>query len=335
MLVTAFLYIFNVFRILQSLSEQFGYARNALYQLTAKESTMSALTEKIERLRNEATALAADINLLLRQHDQLEGDTETLLSLKLFRSLDPQFIAAIAQALQVWKSFLFGRIVAIRNEMCPTEWMVGICEGVDMHTSGGSWLMLKARNDELIIIDTSNKGHTVSRTCITEYPCRFGFIVYLNEEGCMNPALSDGIGDTHYRMLAKQNRLFCIAAHLLNAAEQVPSELMERAIADALQARTNLQKLESDLLSLQGILKLYENRPSINPEDARAEQSRKDILRVTKGIEHLRTVYPEIPLLGPEKLDDDPDSDVTLCMVGPDREDIIAMEDENPLPDHL
>ncbi|OGY30997.1 MAG: hypothetical protein A3C02_00600 [Candidatus Andersenbacteria bacterium RIFCSPHIGHO2_02_FULL_45_11] len=274
------------------------------------EKSLLALFQSAQHDAKIAAVSNRELATLLTKHQESSPDvphTEdaVVLAFKLFKSLDPDIINGTETFLRFWNQ-QSDKLVAVPNPILPNQWLVGIYDGVDLAKSDSSSVVLKIKDNQAVVIDTRTPHPSISIENLNDIGTDFGFTVYYAQNNVR--AASDKItAQATYYLLAQKHRLFCIAAYLLNAAEQVPSDLMERAIADALQARTNLQQLESDLISLRGILQLYKNRPSINPQGAREELAYKDIMRVNAGIEHLQTVYPEIPLLGPEQTDDDSD----------------------------
>lgn len=281
--------------------------------ITSEQSLVEMFRLALHDAKTAADSNRELLTLLSKHQQSTPGvvpnvEPAALLAIKLFRSADPDIIRGTGRFLEFWRQNT-GKLVAVPNPIAPHQWLIGIYEGVDLVKSQDSFVVLKLKDNRVVVIDTPAPNASISTEKLDDGGTDFGFTVYFAQNTVQ--AASDKITTQRtYHPLARENRLFCIAAHLLNAAEQVPSDLMERAIADALQASTNLQKLTSDLIFLQAILKVYQNRPSINPQNSRVELAHEDIMRVNAGIERLQKVYPEIPLLGTEPTDDDPDSGV-------------------------
>lgn len=265
----------------------------------------------------------------------LEVDSAAYLAFKLFQRLDTNLISAAAQLVCAWNQKHNGKLVAIPNPIAPTQWFFGICEGINFLESRDSWLTLRMRDNQMVVIDKLGSDYHISlQNLESGSPGRFGFNVFY--DGCVIRTVTNFSTADDYHVLARTHRLFCIAAHLLNAADQVPSDDMQNALKLTLAAKREIHELKQSLRITQQVLKIYrEDSPLLDPNGAIRDMTKRNIFRIENQIKRYETDYPEIPLLGLGEPEEDTDSDVSPCMVGPDRDEIIAMEDQNPLPDHL
>ncbi len=270
------------------------------------------IAEAIKQLHEQSALLTAQKDHLrtaiCRYRGSLEVDLEHLLTFQLFGSLDTHVLHATTEFLKFWNDNI-GKLVAIPHPSAPTQWVVGIFDGINMAKSWDSWISLSIKDDQVVVVDVADSQPPyISFETLGSTALRFGTRVYYDGHNIRTVTNVTTAND--YHVLAQAHRLFCIAAHLLNAVEQVPSDLMREAISKTFAARDKLLDAKQTLIVANKVFDLYKSRTSLNVNDARTDVAQRDILRFQSDIDRITTDFPEIQLLSPEPTDESNDSDV-------------------------
>lgn len=265
-------------------------------------SSQRNLQDWVTQIGINVSTVNGDIASFLQERRKVDTmpedvDLGLLLTLQLFEGLTPSSLRATQQFLKMVQQD-HGSIFAVRHPIARSQLIIGTLGGIDLEQSHNMHIVLKVRETNVIVIDHIGSDFHIAVKPLQEYQNQISFQVYFNGES-LNTYEGDFFIHSSYHRLVEWHRLFLIAAHLLNAAEQVNSDLLRNALYKALEAAKNLATYEETLVVGNQLIALFatDHGTLYDKKGHVLESLREDIRIYEEKIAKIKSEYPELPLL--------------------------------------